>query len=69
VRWVTVAADAERRFGGGWAVALGAAWDSQAVSSVFDEGRPDYVPGALVVGPGDLDYGVFALQARLMRRW
>jgi hypothetical protein len=69
VRWITVAADVERQLGGGWAVAAGAAWDSQSVSSVFDDDLPDYVPGAFVLGPGDLDYGVFALQARLTRRW
>ena len=69
VRWLTVAADLERRLGGGWAIGAGAAWDSQAVGSVFDEDRPDYVPGAFVLGPGELDYGVFAVQARLTRRW
>ena len=36
---------------------------------IFDEDLPDYVPGAFVLGPGDLDYGVFAVQARLTRRW
>jgi len=69
VRWISVAADVERRIGGGWAFGLAALWDSQEVASVFDEDLPDYVPGAFLLGPGDLDYGAFAVHARVTRRW
>ena len=69
VRSLTVSADVERRIGEGWAVGAAVGWDGQAVSSVFDDDLPAYVPGAFVLGHGDLDYGVFAIQARLTRRW
>ena len=69
MRWISVSADLERRIGGGWAFGVAALWDAQDVSSVFDEDLPDYVPGAFVLGPGELDYDAFALHARLTRRW
>ena len=69
VRWLSLSADLERKVGGGWAFGVAALWDAQAVASVFDEDRPDYVPGAFVLGPGALDYGAFALHARVTRRW
>jgi hypothetical protein len=69
VRWLTVSAEVEHRVRAGWAVAVGAWWDGQAVSDVTDEGRPDYVPGAFVLAPRSLDYGAVVVYARLTRRW
>jgi hypothetical protein len=69
VRWLTVSADLEHRVGGGWWIGAGAAWETQSVSSVFDEDLPAYVPGAFVLGPGDPDYGAGAVRFRVTRRW
>ena len=68
VRWLAVSAEVEHRVRAGWSVAAGAWWDRQAASDL-DEGRPDYVPGAFVLGPRSLDYGAVVVHARLTRRW
>ena len=69
VRWLSVSAEVEHRVTSGWSVAAGAFWDGQEVSDVADEGRPEYVPGAFVLVPRDLDYGALVFQARVTRRW
>ena len=69
MRWLSVSAEVEHRVTSGWSVAAGAFWDGQEVSDVADEGRPDYVPGAFVLVPRDLDYGALVFQARVTRRW
>jgi hypothetical protein len=69
VRWATVSVEVEHRVRAGWSVAAGAWWETQTVSDVIDEGRPDYVPGAFVLAPRSLDYGVVVVQARVARRW
>jgi hypothetical protein len=69
VRWLSLAAELERRVGAGWSLAAGVWWDAQAVDDLIDEGRPDYVPGAFVLAPRSFDYGVLVITARVSRRF
>ena len=68
-RWLSVSAEVEHRVGSSWRLGAGAWWDGQSVSDLIDEDRPDYVPGAFVIAPRGWDYGVFAVTARISRRF
>jgi hypothetical protein len=69
VRWLSLSAELERRLASGWSLAGGVWWDAQAVDDLIDEGRPDYLPGALVLAPRSFDYGVLVVTARVSRRF